>query len=121
MRAAMPHSLLELAVAVPTVVLLGPIAEELYFRGALLSWIRDKAGLFAGMIVASVLFALAHGQFAANPGPQGWIMTGLLAVVGFVAAVLAWRSGSLWPPFVMHAAFNGTMIAFAFLAPETRA
>jgi membrane protease YdiL (CAAX protease family) len=35
-----------------------------------------------------------------------------------VTSVLAWRSGSLWPPFMAHAAFNGTMVALSFVAPQ---
>jgi membrane protease YdiL (CAAX protease family) len=117
-RAVMPTSLGQALMAIATIVIAGPYFEELYFRGALLSWLGGKLGILAAIVIGSTLFALAHGQFLANPGPQGWVMTGLLAAVGIAASIIAWRSGSLWPAFATHAAFNGTMIALAMLAPE---
>lgn len=117
-RAVMPTSIGQLLMAVATIVIAGPYFEELYFRGALMSWLGGKVGIIAAIIVGSALFALAHGQFVMAPGGQGWVATGLLALVGIVASILAWRSGSLWPPFALHAAFNGTMVGLAFIAPE---
>jgi uncharacterized protein len=117
-RAVMPTSVGQLLMAIATIVIAGPYFEELYFRGALMSWLGGKIGIIAAILVGSVLFALAHGQFVMAPGGQGWVATGLLALVGIVASILAWRSGSLWPPFALHAAFNGTMVVLAFVAPE---
>jgi membrane protease YdiL (CAAX protease family) len=117
-RAVMPTSVGQLLMAMATIVIAGPYFEELYFRGALLSWLAGKVGIAGAIVAGSVLFALAHGQFIMAPGGHGWVATALLALVGIVASVLAWRSGSLWPPFATHAAFNGTMIVAAFVAPE---
>ena len=117
-RAVMPASVGQLLMAIATIVIAGPFFEELYFRGALMSWLGGKIGILAAIVVGSVLFALAHGQFVMAPGGQGWVATGLLALVGVAASILAWRSRSLWPAFSMHAAFNGTMVAVAFVAPE---
>ena len=118
-RAVLPHSPGQLSMAVATIVILGPYAEELYFRGALLSWLRDKLGMFLAIVLCAALFALAHGQFVTAPGAQGWIATGFLAMVGLVNGVWAYRTHSLWPPFATHAAFNATMIAMALLVPES--
>jgi hypothetical protein len=106
--------------AIAAIVIAGPYFEELYFRGALFSWLRGKMGLIAAMLIGSALFALAHGQFLTAAYPQGWIATGLLAMVGLAASIIAWRSGSLWPAFAMHAAFNGTMIGLSMLVPEAQ-
>lgn len=116
-RALMPLSQGELVIAFATAAIAGPYFEEMYFRGAMLSWFRDRIGVVAAVLVSSALFGLAHGQFAATPGAQGWIATGFLSAVGLVACVLALRSRSLWPPFAAHAAFNGTTVALWFLMP----
>lgn len=114
----MPHDWAELLMAGSTIAILGPFAEELYFRGALLSWLRDKAGLAFAIVVSAILFGLAHFYFLAMPDAQGWILTGVIVAIGLVNGVWAARSGSLWPPFATHAAFNGTMVAVALIAPD---
>ena len=114
----MPHNLAELLMAGSTIVLLGPFAEELYFRGALMSWLRDKIGLVLAIAISAALFGLVHFNFLVFPGIQGWILTGVIAGIGVVNGLWAARSGSLWPAFATHAGFNATMVAAAMIAPE---
>lgn len=85
------------------VVLVGPFAEELFFRG-----LGVRVLQFLGPAVAiggtALLFGLAHG------------ILGALPPLVFFGAGLAWvryRSDSVWPGFISHAAFNGTGIAIA--------
>lgn len=85
------------------VVLVAPFAEELFFRGLGVRVLR-----FLGPAVAiggtALLFGLAHG------------ILGALPPLVFFGAGLAWvryRSDSVWPGFVSHAAFNGVGIAIA--------
>lgn len=113
----MPHNLPELLMAGSTIVILGPFAEELYFRGALMSWLRDKMGLALAIFVSAAVFGLVHFNFLVFPGVQGWILTGVIAAIGVVNGLWAARSGSLWPAFATHAGFNGTMVAAAMLLP----
>lgn len=113
----MPRNLPELLMAGSTVVILGPFAEELYFRGALMSWLRDRMGLALAILVSAVLFGLVHFNFLVFPGIQGWILTAVIAAIGVVNGLWAARSGSLWPAFATHAGFNGTMVAAAMLLP----
>jgi membrane protease YdiL (CAAX protease family) len=71
---------------------IGPIAEEIFFRGFLLSRV--------GIILSSLLFALAHYSYGSY--------TEFLAAftAGFVFAVLYKKSKSIIPSIFAHAAFN---------------
>ena len=78
------------------VVLLGPFAEELFFRGlgvrVLAVW-----GAAAAIVVSAVVFGLVHG------------VPGALPPLVFFGLGLAWirvRSASVWPGFIAHAGYN---------------
>ncbi|MEO5376091.1 MAG: CPBP family intramembrane metalloprotease [Alphaproteobacteria bacterium] len=77
---------------------LGPLTEEILFRGYLHTWARRRFGLAVGIVGSSALFGMAH----VSPGHA--IAT---AVVGVALAAIYEASGSLWPAVVMHAAYNG--------------
>jgi uncharacterized protein len=85
------------------VVLVGPFAEELFFRGLGVRVLR-----FLGPVVAiggtALLFGLAHGILGALPP---------LVFFGVGLAWVRYRSDSVWPGFISHAAFNGAGIAIA--------
>ena len=80
------------------------LAEELAYRGALRVWLRPALGIFGANAAQAVLFGLAHtgedfvGLEAAIP-----VMIAMM-VVGFVAGVIARRTGSLTIPLAIHAA-----------------
>ena len=85
------------------VVLVAPFAEELFFRGLGVRVLR-----FLGPVVAiggtALLFGLAHGILGALPP---------LVAFGAGLAWVRYRSDSVWPCFISHAAFNGVGIAVA--------
>jgi len=85
------------------VVLVAPFAEELFFRGLGVRVLR-----FLGPAVAigatALLFGLAHGILGALPP---------LVAFGAGLAWVRYRSDSVWPCFVSHAAFNGIGVAVA--------
>jgi len=100
---------------------IAPVAEEILFRGfALTAW-RRLAGARAAVIRTSILFVLAHVLFVSG---DTFGDTAALAFVGGagripIAFALGWlfvRSGSLWAPIGLHAAFNGSLILIAELA-----
>jgi len=78
------------------IVLVVPFAEELFFRGL---GVRVLAflGEWAAIAGTAAVFAFAHG-----------ILSGIPAL-GLFAVALAWvryRSESVWPGYVAHAAYN---------------
>jgi len=81
--------------ALLTAALLGPLAEELLYRGVLINALRPF-GKFAALAVSSVLFGMGHG-------PVLFLTT---ALVGWVLGWVAWEHRSIWPAFGLHVAFN---------------
>jgi membrane protease YdiL (CAAX protease family) len=82
---------------------LGPIVEELTFRGLGFS-LLERFGTWPAIVVVGSTFALAHGLFQAFPE---------LAIFGCSLAWLRARTGSVYPGIILHAAFNATSLVAA--------
>jgi membrane protease YdiL (CAAX protease family) len=115
-RAIIPHSLGQLLMTLPLVALLIPFVEEMYFRGLLLSWLQQTLPAILAALVSAAIFALVHLHFITRPGREGWVLTGIITVLGLVNATWAQLSRSLWPPLTVHATYNGTLVLAAFLS-----
>jgi hypothetical protein len=112
--AIMSGSVAELPITVIFVVLLGPMAEELLFRGLLLDWLQRRIPAWAAAISLSICFAFLHDNHFKS-GAIGWVMFGNRFLLGVVASHLALRFRSLRPSFVLHATHNGfAVIASVF-------
>ena len=92
---------------VPTFAIVGvlaPFGEEVFFRGFLLAALVPLMGGLRGAAVSSAIFSAAH------------INVGTLVPIFVMGMLLAWlylRTGSIWPPFIAHAAQN--LLALTFL------
>lgn len=87
-------------------IVLAPIVEELVFRGMLLPLLTRRAGLVAGVVVSSLLFALLHGHLQT--------MFPLMVVAVFFS--LGYIFGeSIWIPIIMHGCFNGMNLLTLYL------
>ena len=86
-----------------------PIAEEVFFRGVLYTWLRNRWGPMVGVIVSSLVF----GAFHLSPV---WIAFAFF--LGIILALLYEFSGSLWPAIGFHALNNVISVAslYAFVA-----
>jgi membrane protease YdiL (CAAX protease family) len=100
---------------------IAPVAEELLFRGfALTAW-RRSVGARSAIVRSSIVFVLAHVLFI---GGEGFRDAASLAFVAGaarlpVALALGWlyvRTGSLWAPIGLHAAYNAVLIVLAEVA-----
>ena len=92
------------AFTVGILVVVGPAAEEIFFRGFLLSAFVQGFGVLPGLIMASAIFAVAHGD-----------LTVLLPTFAS-GAILSWlylRTRSIWPGFLAHAGQNSIAVTFA--------
>ena len=87
-------------------VLLGPFAEELFFRGLGVRVLMLYGGLVA-VLVTGVIFGLVHGILGALPP---------LVLFGIGLAWVRLRSASIWPVFIGHAVFNGLGILVLVLS-----
>lgn len=97
-------SIIDPLIAVPAVVIIAPIAEELFFRGVVFNaWLREH-GYRRALLGSSLLFALIHGSLLA-----------LLPIflLGIGLALVYERTRSLLASMVMHATVNGIAVALA--------
>jgi len=91
------------------VVVIGPLVEELVFRGFFQQQLEQ---VYRNAIVAVLLSSLLFTFLHFNPW---WSLQ--IYILGLVLGYLAWRTGSIWPPIVIHATVNGLAVWFANL-PE---
>lgn len=96
----------ELLLALPMIVVLAPLAEEVFFRGYLLEALRPAWGRVGSVVVSSAAFAAVHGHAPALPA---------YLLYGACLAVAARRSGTLLVPVVAHVTVNVLAMARAWL------
>jgi membrane protease YdiL (CAAX protease family) len=77
---------------------LAPIAEELFFRGLLYDFFRQKTGVRGAILISSTLFGLAHFDSLAV------VLSSF--VMGLAMAYAVERTHSLWISIFMHVATN---------------
>lgn len=87
-------------------VLLPAIAEELTFRGFILTGLRRRFPVWTAILISSFLFALYHmNVFQALP----------TFLLGVVLGMLAVRSSSIFPGMLFHLVYNGMLIGVPLL------
>jgi uncharacterized protein len=79
---------------------IAPVVEELTYRGLGFSLLRPY-GLASAIIGVGLAFGLAHGLIEALP---------ILSLFGMGLAWLRERTNSIYPPILVHAAFNGVAL-----------
>jgi uncharacterized protein len=93
------------------VVILGPVAEELAFRGFLMPLLIRSLGATAGIVLTGVIFGSIHGY----EYQWSWQYMLLISVVGCVLGWAKYKTQSTVTSACMHATFNLTQFV-AFLA-----
>lgn len=77
-------------------VVLGPLAEEYLCRGVILNVFKRLGSVFA-VVGTALIWALLHGN----------IIQGLpVFIMGVFYGMLALKTGSIWPTFILHAINN---------------
>lgn len=94
-----------LVVAVVALTVLGPVVEELAFRGVVLEALRRQLGDRSAVVVSALLFALCHAT--------AWTFVPLV-VLGVSLGWLVLQRGSLAPAIMLHGLYNGVVIAAAY-------
>lgn len=91
--------------------LLGPLAEEMIFRGAIERRLLEKNwDPWFAIVISALLFAVAHMNFA-----QGF--TAL--VIGIFMGWVYYRTRSIWPTVIIHVVNNTLACLFSLMAPES--
>ena len=88
--------------------LLAPIAEELFFRGALFGWLRRRFALWAAVLMSAALFGLAHFDSV------GVMISSF--IMGVAIALVYDATQSLWTAIAIHAFNNSLAVSLAYLA-----
>ena len=97
------------ATVIVSAVLLASLSEEMLFRGLLQSALRRVTrDAWAGVIAASLLFALIHY-------PYVYSMPALFAL-GLVLGYSYERAGRLWPAITIHLLFNAVFVSVELLS-----
>ncbi|MDE2686110.1 MAG: type II CAAX endopeptidase family protein [Chloroflexota bacterium] len=94
------------------VSILAPLGEEVFFRAFLLTALVAAIGRLRGMILSAAIFSVAH------------LGIGTLFPIFVLGMLLSWlylRTGSIWPPFVAHAAQNALALVALELPFDTPA
>jgi membrane protease YdiL (CAAX protease family) len=103
-RLASSGTLLRLVIIVRA-CLLAAVGEEMLFRGALHTWLRQRFSAPATIMISAAAFCLIHGF------PQ------ILPLAFTLGTGLGWireRSRSIVPGIVIHAIHNATLVCISF-------
>lgn len=94
-------------------VTLGPLCEELAFRGFLLPWLARIVKPAPAVLATGLLFAVLHGPEYA----WSWQHVLLIAVAGAAFGFVRLRTGSTAAAAMMHATYN--LVFFGALLAQT--
>jgi membrane protease YdiL (CAAX protease family) len=87
-------------------VILGPLQEELIFRGFLLRGMAPTIGTWPAILVTAGVWAISHGQYE-------WFFIGEIFALGVLFGWIRCRSGSTIVPIVLHVIVNGMAVVAA--------
>ena len=94
-------------------VTLGPLMEELFFRGFLYPVLARRTGIVVAVILTSIPFGLLHYvQY------QSWGAVLVITMVGVVLTVVRASSKSVAASFVVHVGYNATLMVLTAVATD---
>lgn len=100
-------------------LVVAPVLEETVFRAGLQSWLQRRAvggrrvaGLDAAVLLTALAFAAAHLVHAPP------LLAAMVFVPGLAIGEVYRRIGRLRPVIVLHAWYNGCLLAAAALLPN---
>jgi uncharacterized protein len=93
-------------------ITLGPLMEELFFRGFLYPVIARRLGIFWGIVLTALPFGLIH---AVQYG-YAWGAVLVIFLVGIVLTSVRAVTKSVAASFVAHVGYNGALMVLAAIA-----
>jgi uncharacterized protein len=103
-RPAGTSAILGAALACVALAVVGPVVEELLFRGLLTAAFRRRFGPMRTALVTAAVFALAHVLPRVIPP---------VFILGLALALVYERTGSALPGILVHCLYNGIAVAAA--------
>ncbi|TBR39971.1 MULTISPECIES: CPBP family intramembrane glutamic endopeptidase [Dyella] len=96
------------------IVTLGPLVEEVLFRGVLLSALSRRTSMWVAGLLSAALFACVHLPDLAFL----WYAIPNLLLLGCVLAWLRIQSGSIWPAVLTHGVNNALAVVSWFVMTQ---
>ena len=93
-------------------VLMGPVVEEVLFRGVVFGTIREKRPITA-YVVSALLFAFYHLWQSAIAAGNASVFVYMIQYIP-IGAILAWvyeRTGTIWGSIALHMIINTIAVA----------
>ena len=87
-----------------SLAIITPIQEEVMFRGVLQKFLSEKWRIWLGLLLSATIFGVLHPEY---------IFSGI--TMGLVFGIVYYRTRSLWPAIILHALWNGYIVAGDFL------
>ena len=95
-------------------VSLGPLMEELFFRGFLYPVVARRLGVVWGILLTALPFALIHmAQYG-----YAWGAVLIIFLVGVVLTAVRAKTKSVASSFLAHVGYNGTLMVLAALQTD---
>ncbi|MBM7557901.1 CPBP family intramembrane glutamic endopeptidase [Halanaerobacter jeridensis] len=88
------------------IVIIAPITEEIFFRGFIYLYCKNKVGIKWGIIISALVFGLAHFNF--------WIFLPTFSG-GIILAWIYEQTDSLYPAMIAHGTWNGIIIVLLYI------
>lgn len=88
------------------IAILAPISEELFFRGMLFGGLRARMSVLPAALISAAVFGALHATTGITAVPP-------LAIFGVALALLYEKTGSLWPPIMLHFVNNSLALALS--------
>jgi uncharacterized protein len=95
-------------------ITLGPLMEELFFRGFLYPIIARRLGAFWGILLTALPFGLIH---AVQYG-YAWGAVLIIFLVGVVLTGVRAKTKSVASSFLAHVGYNGTLMVLAAISTD---
>jgi uncharacterized protein len=95
-------------------VTLGPLMEELFFRGFLYPVLARRTGAVSGILITGLLFGLIH----APEYRYSWAAVLIVCMVGVVLTAVRAFTKSVASSFLAHVGYNGILMALAAWATD---
>ncbi|MGL4311720.1 MAG: lysostaphin resistance A-like protein [Paracoccaceae bacterium] len=94
------------------------LSEELMFRGILLQGLAARGRLWTAIILSAAIFGACHAlnALATQDIAMALLQSVAAFLVGFPLVALRLRSGSLWPPVLLHGLWDFTLLSLGHTA-----
>ncbi|CBE67407.1 MAG: CPBP family intramembrane metalloprotease [Candidatus Methylomirabilis oxygeniifera] len=100
-------------IAVPMIFMSIGVVEEILFRDAIQNLLRHRLGPICALVVASIVFGLAHvNKRALGFDVPNWPYAGVAAIAGLGYGFVFWKTNSVIASATVHAMVDAMWVLF---------